>query len=378
MAADSVTVQPSDGVTVLYRGPLERSRLGFLLRSAVAAYGEVSLLWLVPPGVDLASRDRRESFERFVATTRISGYHIVDGRLSAAASAVRQARRLVADPSAPLICVGFSTLPYGRAVSRGPLVWCVNGIPEERLLHRQRSVDRAIVEMSWRLLAPGRPPDLVVTVSASMKELIRKRYGRLNVFVAPNTVDLETFQPPVERPRPVLAYLGTGAPWQGMEPLSRLWGALARLRPDTRFRVISRDARTRVLAREVPEQSIECVAAEDPAEVAGLLWDCQIGFIIRAPHIANRVAYPTKFGEYVGAGVAVVASDVGWDVTGVIRDTGCGLVLETGADAASAAPRVAEFMDLAEKPETRDQCRAAAELLDLDAWVKQLAGALPS
>src|SRR5262245_35509625 len=104
--------------TVLYRGPLERSRLGFLLQATKRAYGEVQLVWLVPPQLSLATADRHPGFQEFLAREGVEAVALLDGRMIHAVTTIRAARRVVAR-SAPLVCVGFSALPYGRALSAG-------------------------------------------------------------------------------------------------------------------------------------------------------------------------------------------------------------------------------------------------------------------
>ncbi|HEX2027358.1 MAG TPA: glycosyltransferase [Nitriliruptorales bacterium] len=374
---------------VVYRGPLERSRLGYLLESASRAYGDVRLIWLVPPKVGLARGGRGigagstrttqdiAAFERFLqANGKVTDYVLLDGRLQSMPTTLRRLRRLVAARDAPLVCVGFTSLLYGRAV-RGPLgrvVWCPNGIPEERLLHRDGPRDRAYVRAQWRATVTGAMPALIVTVSHRMSELIQARWPSAPCFAAPNCVRAEVFRPSPGHARNRVTYLGTGAPWQGLSYTSEVWGQLARLLPDVRFRVISRDERTRILADRVPGSSIEFSSAEEPADVARLLWGARLGFLVRSEHVVNRVSYPTKFGEYVAAGVPVVATDVGWDLTALVHDTGCGRLVPPDAspvETARAAARAYEE-DLA------PGCDAAARALDRDLWVDRLAARFPT
>jgi glycosyltransferase involved in cell wall biosynthesis len=364
--------------TVIYRGPLERSRLGYLLEVAALAYGDVRLLWLAPHLRSPRFPEALRSFEGFVERSPfIREYHVLDGRSAALLPAIRKVRQLADSRNQPVIAVGFTALWYARSVARGPLVWCVNGIPEERLMGRAGLRSRLSVAALWKAARAGRRPDLVVSVSGPMADLIQNRCGSLPLFVAPNCVDRDVFTPALEGAATRLTYLGTGAPWQGLDHLARVWGQLALRRRGLRFRVVSRDPRARVLAGGVPAGSIEFRATDNPSEVARLLWDGDMGFLLRAPHIVNRVAFPTKFGEYVAAGVPVVATDERSEVGRMVLETGCGLVVHWEADPAETAEEILAFRQ-AEPAWSRARagCTAAAELLDRRAWVQRMATAL--
>lgn len=271
------------------------------------------------------------------------------------------------------MCMGYTSIWYGRAAARGPLTWCVSGIPEERLLYDDSMKSRAAVNAMWRAVDVVRKPELVVTVSNPMSALVQRRLGDVSCFAAPTCPDRELFRPRKERERRYLTYLGTGAPWQGLSQLAGVWAEIARRRPETRFRVISRDERTRVLGEGVPPESIEFTPAQGPREVAELLWEASAGFIIRSPHVVNDVSYPTKFGEYVAAGVPVVATDLEWDLSQVIRDTGCGVLVPVDANG-DAADAVLSLHSGA----LPQACEQAADRLDRRKWVRELADALPN
>ncbi|MBK9059450.1 MAG: hypothetical protein IPL81_06110 [Flavobacteriales bacterium] len=62
-----------------------------------------------------------------------------------------------------------------------------------------------------------------------------------------------------------------------------------------------------------------------PAEVAAILAECDHGILVREDSITNRVASPTKFAEYLRAGLKVVAPEHLGDVSARVEreDLGC-------------------------------------------------------
>jgi glycosyltransferase involved in cell wall biosynthesis len=361
-------------VTLLYRGPYQGSRIPFVVESLERAYGSVNFVWLVPGNVTVASANTNiDSLMKSYPRTTV---HTVPGSMRSAGSAILRLRGGLIDRSKPVVCLGFTSLRFGTAVARGPLVWCVSGIPEEKLLYDDSRRSHAWVSGMWRLARAGRSPDLVVTVSDPMSRLIERRMGAVATFAAPTCVDRSMFTPGDEEERRYLTYLGTGAPWQGIDLLAEIWREIARQDAGIRFRVISRDERTHVLLEAVGRKRAE-LRHGTRAEVGGLLHKGAAGFIIRRPHIVNEVSYPTKFAEYAASGVPVVATDLDWDLSGVIRETGCGTVLPVGVDPETAATAVLE-MSPPGGERMQAACRAAAERLDRRLWVEKLAAAMPT
>ena len=355
---------------IVYRGPYQGRRIGFLLDTLAQIGGTQRFFWLNP---DKHWRETSAFLPEVMAER--SGVEAValDGRphgLPATLRVLSDRRR----PRAALaLAIGFTSLPFARAVRAERLVWCVNGIPEERLLHNDVSRQRVAAETTWRSARLGRTPDAAVTVSQPMAELLQERMGSMPTFVAPTVVDRSTF-----RLRPAgpgaLTYIGSGAPWQDLPLLAEIWSAIHRLDPDLRFRVVSRDDRADVLRRALPPQVVESVSAREPAAVADQLRDTQLGFIVRRPHLVNTVSYPTKFGEYVASGVGVVTTDIGWDIGALVRSTGCGLVLDVDESPGRMAERVVAFLSGADATSDTltEACDAAASALDRAVYVKQL------
>jgi glycosyltransferase involved in cell wall biosynthesis len=356
---------------VVYRGPFQGRRISFLLDALAQLGGTQRFIWLHP------GKDWRESsafLPDFMAerAAKVEST-VLDGRPQGLPAALR----VLADPRRPraalALAIGFTSLPFGRVVRAGRLVWCVNGIPEERLLHRDDSRQQLAVQALWRTARVGRSPDAAITVSEPMAELVQERVATAQTFVAPTVVDRSTFRPRAPGPGE-LTYVGSAAPWQDLPLLAEIWSALHRRDPDLRFRVVSKDARADVLCRALPPAVVESGSAADPAAVAEQLRATQLGFIVRRPHPVNAVSYPTKFGEYVASGVGVVTTDIGWDIGRLVRSTGCGLVLDVDDSPARMADDVVGFIHGpgAAADVLSDACDTAASALDRSRYVKEL------
>jgi glycosyltransferase involved in cell wall biosynthesis len=273
--------------------------------------------------------------------------------------------------------VGFSTLTYARAAPRHRLGWFINGIPEERLLYRQAWRTRAAVRASWLLARLGARPDLSVVVSSRMARLVEERLPGTATAVAPTCPRLDRFRPPGDADRTLVTYLGSGAPWQGLDKVAAIWAAMADIDERVRFRVISRDARAKVLTAGVPSDRIEVIGTNDPDEVARMLWQADIGFLVREPDLVNEVSFPTKFGEYVAAGVPVVLSDLDWDLSDIARATDCALLVSPRSSTAEIAKATLAYLERVHADAgVRDRCQIAAEQLSYDYWRERLVAAL--
>jgi glycosyltransferase involved in cell wall biosynthesis len=356
---------------VVYRGPFQSRRIGFLLDALSQLGGTQRFVWLTPG--KRWSDSASAFFPEYMEARGVSEATVLDGRPQGLASALR----VLADPRRPraalTLAIGFTSLPFARVVRAGRVVWCVNGIPEERLLFSDDGRQRLAVEALWRSARLGRSPDAAITVSQPMAELVQKRVGSTQTFVAPTVVDRSTFRLRTAGPGE-LTYIGTAAPWQDLPVLAEIWSALHRRDPGLRFRVVSKDARADVLCRALPADVVESVSAADPAAVAEQLQGTHLGFIVRRPNPVNVVSYPTKFGEYVASGVGVVTTDIGWDIGRLVRSTGCGLVLDVDDSPSRMADHILDFIHGpgAAPHVLTDACEAAASALDRSLYVKEL------
>jgi len=92
-----------------------------------------------------------------------------------------------------------------------------------------------------------------------------------------------------------------------------------------------------------------------PAEVAG--FDVALSFI--RPHFAKLASCPTKVGEYLAAGVPVIANAGIGDMDGLLEDGRVGYLLHD-FDAGSLEDSFRHLQELWHDPEVTARCRDAA------------------
>lgn len=352
-------------VWVLYRGSLERSRLSFLLKAAASAHGPIGFVWIHPGPL---SEARIKAFQTFIADQPVESYRIINATISSIWKTRRELSRIIGRQSEIVYCVGFSALWFAGALAFRKLVWCVNGVPEEKELTNGRP--RFFTWLSWTICRLATKPDLVVVVSGGMKRLVLRHMPGIRVEIAPTCVDIATFRRPTGKPRKYFTYLGTGAAWQSLDLLSRLWQTIHRAEPTIHFRVISRDPRARVLGEGISDSQIEFVGSENFETVAAWLNEAEVGFLVRRDTLVNRVSFPTKLAEYLAAGAWVVSSDFDWDVKTYIEKFGCGTLIKDIDE--HATTKILAFRSAANKTALAEGIKACADALDRALWNEHL------
>lgn len=140
----------------------------------------------------------------------------------------------------------------------------------------------------------------------------------------------------------ILVYAGSNAEWQSKEILDAFM--LEQLTVNTRVKVL-------LLSRFDLEAFKSYKAFPDrinqkwvsPGEVEGLLSLSDYGLLIRNNSITNKVASPTKFAEYLQAGLKVIISDEVGDFPEFVRTYDAGYIYKNGE------PLVLESIELSEK-----------------------------
>ena len=128
----------------------------------------------------------------------------------------------------------------------------------------------------------------------------------------------------------VLVYSGTAVGWQSLDLMYRV--LLPWLQRDARHRMLFlSEAHPRIeeLMARFPAQVVRRWV--DHAEVRSHLLEADHGLLLREPCITNRVASPTKFAEYLSAGLPVVISEGVGDFSQRVERDRLGTVLAEGA-----------------------------------------------
>ena len=126
-----------------------------------------------------------------------------------------------------------------------------------------------------------------------------------------------------------LVYSGSSAGWQSFQLLEALLVPL-----------LSQDERVQVLFLSPPDPQVDALRQRfpgrveqtwvDAARVAGILAEQDMGILLREDTITNRVSSPTKFAEYLAAGLPVIISDAIGDFTATVRAQDLGVVVSPG------------------------------------------------
>lgn len=123
-----------------------------------------------------------------------------------------------------------------------------------------------------------------------------------------------------------LVYSGSSAGWQSFDLLRRLLVSLLDAQANVRVLFLSkRDAHNEALMKRYPDRvEVRWVKADEVGEV---LRTCDIGILIREDTITNHVASPTKFAEYLNAGLPVIISEHLGDFSALVERERLGTVV---------------------------------------------------
>ncbi|MBL7983257.1 MAG: glycosyltransferase [Flavobacteriales bacterium] len=127
----------------------------------------------------------------------------------------------------------------------------------------------------------------------------------------------------------VLVYSGSTVGWQSLQLQTRMLAGL-----------LSDDATIRVLFLSQDDPHIRSLEERFPGRVARrwvpharvheALSTCDIGLLVREPSVTNQVASPTKFAEYLSAGLQVLVSEGLGDLATLVRSEKLGWVYADG------------------------------------------------
>lgn len=130
----------------------------------------------------------------------------------------------------------------------------------------------------------------------------------------------------------VLVYSGSTVGWQSLDLLAKVLD-----------RILAQDSAIKVLFLSASDGYIDHLMHRYPKQVAqrwlphesvhGALAACDIGLLIRSRSVTNSVASPTKFAEYISAGIPVIVSDHIGDLSALVRQHGTGWIYSNGIPA---------------------------------------------
>ncbi|SDD77049.1 glycosyltransferase family 4 protein [Belnapia rosea] len=214
---------------------------------------------------------------------------------------------------------------------------------DARLPRPLRPLARGLLRLGCRLAA--RAADAVVVA----------KDGLAGDFPAARTIAVRNYALPVtlapreHRPGPpTLVHAGAMTRSRGWP---QLLAALALLPPDTRLRLIGRftdgseDEFSAKAMRLGLAPRIDSLGWHPHAEALRLMAEADIALVLFQPGERNhQLALPHKLFDAMLAGLPVIAPAFATEVAGIIREAGCGLLVET-ADPAAIAAAVATLGD---------------------------------
>jgi glycosyltransferase involved in cell wall biosynthesis len=171
--------------------------------------------------------------------------------------------------------------------------------------------------------------------------------------------------------RPVVLYLGGASPWQRPRFMVECFCELLAIRPDAVMLIISGNPEAFAELLEssgVSDDSVR-ICSLPHQEVAATAAAADVGMLLREETLINRVASPTKFAEYLAAGVPVVLADILRDFAAITRREKIGAVVPATAPATDVAAQIHELLALCRRnrAEFQERCMdAARRLLSFD------------
>jgi len=156
-------------ISIFYRGPLERSRLGFLLELFSSLDNNVSFYWLLPHP-KFQNKDN-QVLEPFMASYPTISHEIIPAGGNQFFAARKKVKSIISDQvESKVVSIGFTAAFFMPRKQSNKYIWCINGIPEESLFHRNTVLKKGAVSIKWSLVRRVYSPDLVITVSKRMSD----------------------------------------------------------------------------------------------------------------------------------------------------------------------------------------------------------------
>ncbi len=180
--------------------------------------------------------------------------------------------------------------------------------------------------------------DAIVSLSEAGLEEIRswgEWAGRKppSMVMIPTCVDLNAYQPKqrLDAKTPVFGYVGSlGRGYLGLE-LFRFFKRATKVFPGSRLLVVSRTDRQLLqqwlMDADLDGDQVDMVSVE-PGEVPGQVASMDVGLSFIEPHYSKKASCPTKLGEYLAAGIPVIANPGIGDTDAILNRENTGIMIE--------------------------------------------------
>jgi glycosyltransferase involved in cell wall biosynthesis len=210
--------------------------------------------------------------------------------------------------------------------------------------------------------------DAIVTLTdASVPQIRAWTGGRpVGIDVIPTCVALERFIGRPERPGgPHVVWSGSIGTWYRFDLSAKVARELA-----LPLSVITRQAEQARAELHGYPASVRAVA---PEEMPAQLFAGDIGLCLIKSSFSKTASAPTRFAEYLAAGMPTIVSPGVGDLEAIVTEHRVGVVLR-GEDTRAIAAAAADISAVAADPGVRERCRSLArERYDVDAGSAQYA-----
>jgi len=357
---------------IFYRGPLERSRLSFIIEAVQQEGVQLSFMWIFPGQLTEKKKEHALEFLKHYPFDQIVFRDESFSKWLHTNVAFRKIMKL--NNFSQVYLVGFSAPLFALYKGSSKRIWFINGIPEEKEMQGVNLFHKLSAGLLWKLQGWAAKCSLVVTVSSRMSQYVIRQTGIKNLFHAPTCTDLELFRPKQEKERKYFTYLGSGAAWQALDLLETVWYEIHRQDPSILFQVISRDERCKMLGQRITKENIRFVSSSNFSEVAGFLHESEVGFLLRKDSIVNRVCFPTKLGEYLASGSWVVSTSIDWDLADLFKEYNVGILVNPSEFPAAIAKSILKYKNEINIDVVKVSITTASNRFERSQWVNKLAG----
>lgn len=203
-------------------------------------------------------------------------------------------------------------------------------VDDEKLIEQCRPLEAEALHRS----------DMRISVSRALVTHWRARYGYAgnSYVVIPCTLGMDVVNPVDQDQHAVRAelgwslddkimvYAGSTVGWQSLALVEKQLAPLLEADPKMKLLFLCEEApETISLKQRFPDQVERRWLPHE--QVRRYLMACDIGILLREDSLTNRVASPTKFAEYISAGLPVLISPFLGDLSDLVRERGLGLVV---------------------------------------------------
>jgi|ERR1700757_216272 len=154
-----------------------------------------------------------------------------------------------------------------------------------------------------------------------------RKYFNKETYIVDNGVEKIKEELGIKESDIVFVYSGSTAPWQSFELLEKTFTPFLSSNQNAKLLFLSKKNSDNLgLKAKFPKQVL--IKWVEHKDVLTYLQCCDYGILIREQSETNRVASPTKFAEYLYAGLKVLISKNLGDFSSFVREHDCGYVVD--------------------------------------------------